>query len=128
VRLLLDSHALLWFGWDSPQLSARGKAMISDPQNELWFSAGSMWEIAIKAGLGKINLDPSFDEFMEKAIVLLNLSILPISVAHAAMYKELPFHHRDPFDRLLIAQSKVENLPVLSADALFDEYFVMRVW
>jgi len=128
VRLLLDSHTLLWFGWNSPQLSGQAKDLIADPRNELWFSARSVWEIAIKAGLGKIKLVPSFEKFMEGACALLDLSILPISVAHAAAYSQLPFFHRDPFDRMLIAQSTVENIPILSADHAFEAYAVERLW
>lgn len=128
MRLLLDSHALLWFGWNSPQLSGQAKDLIADPRNELLFSAGSVWEIAIKAGLGKIQLVPSFEKFMERACTLLDLSILPISVAHAAAYTQLPFFHRDPFDRMLIAQAMVENIPILSADQAFKAYAVERLW
>jgi PIN domain nuclease of toxin-antitoxin system len=128
VRLLIDSHALLWFDEGNQRLGAKAQAMMSDPGNELLLSAASIWEIAIKVSLGKLRLLEPFDAYMHRVIHNNGLVILPISLDHAQTLITLPFHHRDPFDRLLIAQAIVEKLPILSADTLFDKYSITRFW
>jgi PIN domain nuclease of toxin-antitoxin system len=128
VKLLLDSHALLWFDEGDQRLSVKAQAMMSDPGNELLLSVASIWEIAIKVSLGKLRLLEPFDVYMQRVIRENGLTNLPISLDYAKALVALPFHHRDPFDRLLIAQAMVENLPILSADILFDKYPISRLW
>jgi PIN domain nuclease of toxin-antitoxin system len=128
VRLLLDTHAFLWFTLRDRQLSATAQALIADPANRVEISPASYWEIAIKIGIGKYTLSEPFDLFMEREIQSNRFQILPISVRHAAVLASLPHHHGDPFDRLLIAQAMVEQVPLLSADAAFDAYPVTRLW
>jgi PIN domain nuclease of toxin-antitoxin system len=98
------------------------------PQNDILISPATYWEIAIKVSIGKFRLPGPFADFMEQQIAQNDLTVLPITVAHAAVVASLPFHHKDPFDRLLIAQSIEENIPVLSADRALDAYPVTRLW
>ena len=128
MKILLDSHALLWFGWNDAHLSQKARKIMSDSENELLFSSGCMWELAIKASLGKLKLMADYRAFMQQAIERLDLMLLPISLEHTARLAALPLHHRDPFDRLLAAQAIVEQVPILSADIAFDAYPVNRVW
>lgn len=128
MTALLDTHAFLWFILDDPQLSATARALMSDPANDLLLSPASYWEMAIKISLGKYSLAEDFEAFMERQITENSLTVLPISIAHAAVIAALPFHHRDPFDRLLIAQAMTETIPVISSDRIFDKYPVTRIW
>lgn len=128
MRLLLDSHAFLWFVLNDPQLSAAAQGLINDPANDVLISPASYWEIAIKVGLGKLNLHASYDDFMRRGIVGNDFDILPIEPRHTSLLTTLPLHHRDPFDRLLIAQALVDGIPIVSADAAFDPYGVVRIW
>jgi PIN domain nuclease of toxin-antitoxin system len=128
VTLLLDTHAFLWFVLNDSSLSATARTLIIDPQNDILISPATYWEIAIKVSIGKFRLSGPFADFMEQQIAQNDLTVLPITVAHAAVVASLPFHHQDPFDRLLIAQSIEENIPVLSADRALDAYPVTRLW
>jgi len=128
VKLLLDSHSLLWFVWDHPKLSTMARDLMANPRNELLFSMASLWEIAIKVSIGKLTLAEPYDVFMNQVIARNHLVILPITVRHTTMVVSLPFQHRDPFDRLLIAQAMVEQVPIISRDAAFDAYPVTRLW
>jgi PIN domain nuclease of toxin-antitoxin system len=128
TSLLLDTHAMLWFFWDDPQLSAAGNALIEDANNRKLVSIASCWEIAIKVGLGKLELGESSRSFLPREIARNNFELLPINLDHATTVEGLPFHHRDPFDHLLVAQAIVESLPVISADAIFDQYGLSRLW
>ena len=128
MRLLLDTHALLWFLLNDARLSGNARSLITGPANDVLVSPASYWEIAIKISLGKYTLEEDFAEFMEGQIAENELKLLPITVKHTAIVATLPFHHRDPFDRLLIAQAMTENVPLLSADAVFDLYPVKRMW
>jgi PIN domain nuclease of toxin-antitoxin system len=128
VRLLLDTHALLWFLLNDRQLSGNAKSIIADSGNDVLISPASYWEIAVKISLGKYLLDRPFAEFMEQELINNRISILPISIEHAAMLCSLPFHHRDPFDRLLVAQAIVEDIPLLSHDVVLDKYSIKRLW
>jgi PIN domain nuclease of toxin-antitoxin system len=128
VRLLLDTHALLWFVWGHSKLSLKAEALMRSPDSELLLSTATYWEIAIKLSLNKLRLADPYEEFMDRAIADNDLTVLPITVKHAAAVAVLPFHHRDPFDRLLVAQAMVEQVPILSNDALFDAYSIARLW
>ncbi len=128
MRVLLDTHAFLWFALDDARLSASAQSVMTDGGNELLLSPASYWEMAIKVSLGKYTIDEEFEPFMENQIKANGLSVLAVTVRHAAAVVALPFHHRDPFDRLLIAQAMVEGVPLLSADANLDAYPVTRIW
>jgi PIN domain nuclease of toxin-antitoxin system len=110
------------------RLSGNARSLITNPENEVFVSPASYWEIAIKISLGKYTLEEDFAEFMEGQIAQNELKLLPITVKHTAIVATLPFHHRDPFDRLLIAQAMTEDVPLLSADQAFDLYDVTRIW
>jgi len=128
MRLLLDTHAFLWFVLDSPELSPDALQLIQNPAHDVLVSPASYWEIAIKVSLGKYQIPEPFQDWMEHQLTTNSFDILPITVAHAAMVTTLPFHHRDPFDRLLCAQALVEKIPIITIDEAFDRYDVERRW
>jgi PIN domain nuclease of toxin-antitoxin system len=128
MRALLDTHAFLWWILDPARLSPRARDVISDGANELLLSAASGWEIAIKAQLGKIELPDDPLKFTLEQLALNAFTELPVRLVHALQVATLPPLHRDPFDRLLIAQSQVEQLPIVSADPLVARYAVQVIW
>ena len=128
MRVLLDSHTLIWAADDPSKLSAAARDWIQDPVHERFISAATAWEIAIKCGLGRLPLSLPYRTWMHKAMTDLALSMLPISLEHADHQTALLWHHRDPFDRLLAAQALVEDMPLVSADLIFDQYGVSRIW
>jgi PIN domain nuclease of toxin-antitoxin system len=128
VRLLLDTHAFHWFVLNDSKLSIAARRLIADPANTACLSMASYWELAIKVGLGRYQTPAPFEVFIRKHIRLNRFRILPITIEHAAKVAFLPHHHRDPFDRMLIAQAIVEGMPILSADAAFHAYPVTRLW
>ena len=128
MKLLLDTHAFLWFVWKHARLSAAAQALILDPKNILFFSMASCWEIAVKVSISKLALAEPYAVFMPREIAANRLLLLPVEMAHVSAVATLPLHHRDPFDRLLITQSLVEGMPLVSADPLFDRYGVTRLW
>ena len=128
MRLLLDTHTFLWFLEDSAQLSSMAKALIEDGGNDVYISIGSLWEMAIKISLGKLSVSQPFEIFIPEQLTANDMTLLPIAVEHTVALITLPFHHRDPFDRLLIAQSLVTSMPIVGADTAFDAYGVQRLW
>ncbi|MDF1596909.1 MAG: type II toxin-antitoxin system VapC family toxin [Acidimicrobiia bacterium] len=122
MKLLLDTHILLWWLSDDPALSVEHRAAIADPANIVCVSAATAWEISIKKALGE--LDAPDD--LVSALISSELEQLPITVAHAEAVGQLPPHHRDPFDRMLIAQAQVEDLAVVTGDPVFARYAVAR--
>jgi len=128
MALLLDTHAALWYLLEDPKLSSVAKTAIEKEQQQVYISPASYWEVAIKIKLGAYTLNVPFDCFWNEAINAGGLTLLPIAITHAAQLTELPLHHRDPFDRMLVAQSRVENLPVVSCDAQLDRYGIRRIW
>jgi len=128
MRLLLDTHALIWFLADDPKLSATAKAAIEDPANERWLSPISLLEIALKNRLGKMPLPAPFGTIFPAALVADDIHLLPIDSRHIEPLTTLPLHHKDPFDRLIVATSLVEKLRLVSADATLDAYGVTRLW
>ena len=127
MRVLLDTHAVLWYFHEPDLLSPAAKAAIESAENQCLISAATFWEIAIKAGLDKLKLAEPLpvirDEFVQRGVVVLNID------ADACMsVQHLPHHHRDPFDRLLAAQALSEDLTLISRDAIFDQYGVNRLW
>ncbi len=128
MRHLIDSQSLIWYVDQDHLLSAAAHAAITDPANDLLLSAATIWEIAIKVGLGRLRLSLPYLQWMNKAIADLGLIVLPITLAYADAQAGLPSHHRDPFDRLLAAQALVEGIPLVSVDVIFDQYGVNRIW
>jgi PIN domain nuclease of toxin-antitoxin system len=128
MDVLLDTHAMLWFLWDDSRLSDSAKSLIEDANNRKLVSVASCWEIAIKVGLGKLDLGEPSRSFLPREIARNNFELLPISLDHATMVEGLVAHHRDPFDRMLIAQAMIEGLRLVSIDAVFDQYGVSRLW
>jgi PIN domain nuclease of toxin-antitoxin system len=117
MTLLLDTHSFLWFWWDDPQLSETAKQTICDPTNRKLVSTASCWEIAIKVSLKKLDLGAPYRGFIHQHMVRNNFELLQIADEHLAGLVDLPFHHKDPFDRMLIAQSLYEQIPIVSADS-----------
>jgi len=128
VRILLDTHSFLWFSTDNEKLSAAAKNLIEDPGNEIFLSVVVGWEIAIKASLGKLSLAQPVDVILNRALQYSRWKLLGIEVRHLGVLSTLPFHHRDPFDRLLVAQSMIDDLPFVSNDVKLDDYGVNRQW
>jgi len=128
MTLLLDSHTFLWFCQDAPALSATAKTLIENPANRKLVSLASCWEIAIKAGLGKLRLGEPSATYIPNALARTGFELLPISLTHATTVETLPLHHKDPFDRLLIAQALIDAMPIVSVDPAIDPYGVTRLW
>jgi PIN domain nuclease of toxin-antitoxin system len=123
-RLLVDTYALLWWLTDDAALSPAARDAIADPANEPFVSSASMWEIAIKRSLGKLTAP---DDLPDR-IAAEGFTWLPISADHAWQVRELPLHHRDPFDRLLVAQAVTERLAIITSDPRFGQYGVQVHW
>jgi PIN domain nuclease of toxin-antitoxin system len=128
MNLLLDTHAFLWFIASAPRLSSPAQSLIQAPANHRWLSMAGLWEIAIKVSLGKLTLAQPFDQFMPRQLQLNQIEVLAIELPHVAAVVGMPFHHRDPFDRLMAAQCQIEGVPIVSADPVFDAYSIRRVW
>lgn len=128
MTILLDTHAFLWFVGADARLSRKAVSTMKDEANAIVMSVASVWEMAIKAGLGKLRLPQAVETFVPEQMQLNGIGQLAIEVRHAARVQGLPPHHADPFDRLLVAQALTEGLPILSADPAFDAYGVQRIW
>ena len=128
MKYLLDTHTLLWFLKGDKKLSDKARQLIDSPRNEKFISIVSLWEIAIKVSLGKLVLNKPFEKLFPEQLDFNHIEILDITVDNLIKLTTLPFHHRDPFDRLIIAQALVEDLPIISADAAFDAYKINREW
>jgi PIN domain nuclease of toxin-antitoxin system len=128
MRLLLDTHAFLWFVTASPKLSAGAEGVIRASGNQLLLSVASVWETAIKQNLGRLPLSEPLDSFIPEHLRTNRITLLPIQLRHTFAVARLPLHHRDPFDRRLVAQAISESIPVVSADGAFDAYPVQRLW
>lgn len=127
MRLLADTHALLWYGPKSERLSAKARRVIEESREPVWMSIASLWEMAIKVSIKKLDLGMAVSaraaEFRRAGFRL-----LPIGDAHLDRAATLPLHHRDPFDRMLIAQALTDGLTIVTADPAFDEYPVRTIW
>lgn len=128
MKVLLDTHILLWLSADSSKLSDRVKTIILEEQNSLFLSLASIWELQIKSQLGKLSLTRPLPDLLKQQCETNDINLLPIALEHIFTLNDLPHHHRDPFDRLLLAQSKFEKMPILSIDSIFDAYEVERIW
>jgi len=128
MKLLLDTHTLLWFIAGSPDLSASARNLIEDTSNEKFVSIVSIWETAIKVSIGKLTLTAPFNDLFPHQLHINGFELLPVKIEHASIVTTLPFHHRDPFDRLLIAQATEDDMTLVSIDDVFDDYGVRRLW
>jgi PIN domain nuclease of toxin-antitoxin system len=128
VKILLDTHTFLWWITDDQRLSVRAREVIGDGNNELFLSAATGWEIAIKLRIGRLKLPVEPVPFILEQMRINAIQSLAIQMNHALHVYTLPQHHRDPFDRLLIAQSQLEGLPILSADSQLASYPVQLIW
>ena len=128
MKLLLDTHTFLWFIMGNSSLGSKARTAIEDLANEKYVSVASVWEIAIKVSIGKLSLSAPFSALIPDQLIANGFELLNLEVAHAAALINLPFHHRDPFDRLLIAQAMVEQIQIVSIDSTFDAYPISRLW
>ena len=128
MRLLLDTHSFLWFISGNDRISETARGLIEDSTNQPLLSMASIWEMAIKVSIGRLELARPFEDLIPEQMSLNGIGILNIRIEHATKMIQLPFHHRDPFDRLLIAQAQVEAIPIVGADEAFDLYAVTRIW
>lgn len=128
MKLLLDTHTLLWFIAGSASLSADARSLIEDASNEKFVSIVSIWETAIKVSIGKMSSSAPFDVLFPHQLEINGFELLPVKVEHTSVVTSLPFHHRDPFDRLLIAQAVKEKMTLVSVDKVFDDYRITRLW
>lgn len=127
-RYLLDTHTFLWMCSEPARLGAEASERILSVASELFLSVASVWEMAIKRSLGKLDLPTALPAFLEQQLAATRTTLLDVRAEHAVRVETLPWHHRDPFDRLLVAQAQFEELPILSRDATLDAYPVRRVW
>lgn len=128
MKLLLDTHSFLWFIGGDERLSLTARALIEDATNDVFLSVASLWEMAIKISLGRLQFAQPFETLISQQISVNRITVLNITISHTAKVAVLPFHHRDPFDRLLAAQALVEQMPIVSRDPEFDAYGVTRFW
>ena len=130
MRALLDTHALLWYALNDQKLSTNARDLIVDSTNEIHVSPASFWEIAIKVSIGKLALHQPFETFIDLCLNQYHFLLLPIAPDHTARVAQLPFppKHKDPFDRLLVAQAIAESMAIISDDSQLDAYPVTRLW
>ncbi len=128
MRVLLDTHAFLWLVTNDERLSEAAKSAFLDTGNSLFLSIASAWEMAIKVSLGKLTLSQPLEYLLPDQLGENGIGLLDIKLEHVLKLANLTFHHRDPFDRLLVAQAVSEGLPLLSADVAMDAYPITRIW
>jgi PIN domain nuclease of toxin-antitoxin system len=128
MSMLLDTNVFIWLNDSPQQIPQQIITLLADPDNDLFFSLVSAWEMQIKIQLGKLNLQDSLPKILMTQQSENNLQILPIQLEHIWALEGLPNHHRDPFDRLLIAQAMATDMPIVSADSIFDQYPIQRLW
>jgi PIN domain nuclease of toxin-antitoxin system len=128
VKLLLDTHVFLWWIERNPHLSARASGLIADPDSEVFVSIVTVWEIAIKAALEQLEMPVDLGAFLRRQLQSNGFESLPVTFEHAVAVRDLPMHHRDPFDRLLVCQSRVESLALVSSDSAIAAYGADMVW
>jgi PIN domain nuclease of toxin-antitoxin system len=128
LKLLLDTHAFIWFAGENTRLSPVARTALNDPDNVLWLSDASVWEMAIKVQLGKLKFPQPFDTKIFEALHRTQVNILPISTRHVAAISTLPLLHRDPFDRILVVQTQAENCTFVTHDPLIPPYGIPILW
>jgi len=126
MTVLLDTRTFLWWVSDSPKLSRRARKAIAESRCLL--SVASCWEIAIKASLGRLETPRPLERFLQQQLEMNAFELLPVALEHAAAVRDMPFHHRDPFDRLVAAQARHEEMPLVTVDTVFAKYGVKRIW
>ncbi len=126
-RYLVDTHTLIWSFENNKKLPQTTKNIIDDTNNDIFVSIASLWEMAIKISIGKLDLSVSLTQ-LTKDVALKNIQILPVNSSHVLKVENLPFHHKDPFDRIIIAQSLTENITLISVDGVFDSYGIKRLF
>lgn len=127
MNLILDTHAILWFAANPSKLSANAREAITSPANQRLISIASFWEIVIKVSLGKISMSVPFVDFQAQLLAG-GFTLLPVAVEHLLELEKLEYHHRDPFDRILLAQSISLGYPIVSRDSSFNSYDVELIW
>ena len=128
MKYLLDTHAFLWFVTDDDKLSSNARSIIKNSNNEVYFSAASAWEMSIKVRLGRLTIEEDLEPFIIKQLAENNFSTLSITIFHSIYTSKLPEIHKDPFDRMIVAQSQVEDMPLISKDKNIKKYKVPVVW
>ena len=128
MKYLLDTHAFLWFVSDDKRLSSKAKSIIQDSSNEIYFSAASAWEMSIKAKLGRLKFGRNLESFIIEQLTANSFGPLAITIPHSLYTEKLPQIHKDPFDRMMISQTKVENMVLITGDKKIREYKVSIVW
>lgn len=128
MRLLLDTHTFIWLDSNPNRLSAQARSLLQDSANVLLLSVVSIWEMQIKQQLGKLQLSIPLAEIVESQRQTNGIEILPVILSHVLSLEQLPLHHKDPFDRLLIAQANIENVVLVSEDTMFANYPVKVLW
>ncbi len=128
MKVLIDTHTFLWWNTDNPLLSLHAREIIADGRNEVFLSVASIWEIVIKTAKGKLNLPEAPAEYITSRMSTYRFTALPIQISHAVHVYQLPPYHNDPFDRLLIAQSQLESLPLVTADENIQRYDLETIW
>ena len=128
MMFLIDTHTFIWYVTDNSRLSNQVLELINDENNQIFLSIASVWEMGIKHGLGKLTFNLPFERFIMQQISINDFMVLDIKISQITAVTQLPLHHRDPFDRMLIAQAMVENMPIISADTIFDAYPIRRLW
>ena len=128
MNFLLDTHSFLWFVTNDRRLSAKSKSLIKDRENQIYFSAASAWEISIKVGLGRLSIEGDLQDFLLQQLTENGFAPLSIDISHSANTINLPDIHKDPFDRLLISQSIIEEMPLISKDKIIRKYDVGVFW
>jgi PIN domain nuclease of toxin-antitoxin system len=128
VKLLLDTQCWLWWFSQPEKLNQETIELIASEKTEIWFSVASVWEIGIKVAIGKLQLPEPVDDYISSGMSQLGTRSLEITASHALRAASLPLHHRDPFDRMLIAQAQIENMTIMSADSMFNQYQVSLIW
>lgn len=128
MKVLLDTHSFLWWCMDDPSLSVQAKKIIANGQNEVFLSAASVWEIVIKTAKGRLILPDPPAQYIANRMNLYRFQSLPVQISHAVHVYDLPPHHNDPFDRMLIAQSRLESLPLVTKDEDIRRYDLETIW
>jgi len=128
MKIILDTHIFLWLITDNDRLSDKSKHAFTNSDNELFFSIASYWEICIKISIGKLKLSKNWDKIIKDELMVNSVKLLPISTEHCLQITQLPFHHRDPFDRIIISQAIIEQMHIMTINSYFSQYEVNIVW
>jgi PIN domain nuclease of toxin-antitoxin system len=128
MKILMDTHTFIWYVTNNPKLTSTAQLLINNGNNEVLLSIASIWEMAIKHSVDKLTFELPFDVFISQQFAVNNFTVLNIEISYLKVVANLPLHHRDPFDRLIIAQAMVEKIPIVGTDEVFDLYSIERFW